>query len=324
MNNKGQLLTLDLLLALVPLTIVLGMSASAIGGVINQIQEYSFFYSLQRQTIDAADILVKTPGVPYSWNSSSPPTTPGLALYSCQETMPNFLDREKIAAIDESILSSLFPASTNIYFEVVDLRSNTTLKTIIHNVTGTSLDAASQIFIVKRVVTIDEGRNISIIKKYSANNIKRDRITWNFNLPCGFKIRNVSLLVTTSRISGNEYVHFRVDKPPDPSLQASSRQRLFIGTNMVNFSWDDAYNDPSWTRWQQARDYVTDGNDHARYPSKTLETYLREYLVSGYNTMEIYVDVAPGRARGDVSAILNITYTHPTPREGLVTIKVWR
>lgn len=324
MNRKAQLLTLDLLLALVPLTIVLGMSASALGGVINQVQEFTLFYSLQRQTNDAIDVLVKTPGIPVTWNSSNPSTTPGLAVYICGEAKPNFLDREKIAAVDESSLALLFDDSTNFFLEVLDLSSNTTIKTLTYNVTGIPMESASHIFVAKRVVGIDENRSFSVVREYSATNIRSGTIRWSFELPCGYDITNVTMLVTTSDITGNEYVHFRVDNPPDPSLTASSRQRLFIGTDMVNFSWDDAYNDPTWTTWQQARSYVIQGNDHSRYPSKTLETYLREYLVSDLNTVEIYVDVAPGGARGDVAALLNVTYSYPTPREGMVTLKVWR
>lgn len=324
MNRKAQLLTLDLLLALVPLTIILGMSASAMGGVINQIQEFTFFYSLQRQTNDAIDVLVKTPGLPVSWNASNPSTTPGLAVYICGEVKPNFLDREKISAIDESMLATFFSASTNAFLEVLDLSSNTTVRTVTYNVTGTSLEQATQVFVAKRVVSIDENVTHSVVKEYSATNIGWDNIEWSFELPCGYRIQNITLLVTTSEITDGEYVHFRVDNPPDPSLPASSRQRLFIGTNLVNFSWDDAYNDPSWTSWQQARSHVIQGNNHSRYPSKTLETYLREHLVSDLNKMEIYVDVAPGGARGDVAALLNITYAYPTPKEGLVTLKVWR
>jgi hypothetical protein len=324
MNRKGQLLTLDLLLALVPLTIVLGMSASAIGGVINQLQDFAFFYSLQRQTNDAVDVLVKTPGVPSSWNSTNSPTTPGLAVYSCGEVKPNFLDLEKVTALDGSMISTLFSSSTNVYLEVIDLTSNTTIKNLTYNVTGTSMEDASQIFVVKRVVGIDENKSSFIVKQYSVSNTKGSTISWTLELPCGYEITNATLLVTTGGISGNEYVHFRLDKPPDPSLPTASRQRLFIGTNLVNFSWDDAYNDPSWTTWEQARSYVTQGNDHSRYPSKTLKTYLQEYLASGSNTVKINIDVAPEKARGDVDALLNITYTYPTPREGLVTMKVWR
>lgn len=324
MNRKAQLLTLDLLLALVPLTIVLGMSASALGGVINQIQEYTMFYSLQRQANDAIDVLVKTPGVPASWNSSNPSTTPGLAVYICGEVKPNFLDRDKISAMNENDLALLFANLTNFYLEVLDLASNTTIKTLTYNVTATPMESASHIFVVKRVVGIDENKSFSVVKDYSDTNIGSGTITWSLELPCGYEITNITMLVTTSEISDGDYVHFRVDKPPDPKLPTSSRQRLFIGTDMVNFSWDDAYNDPAWTTWQQARSYVTEGNNHSRYPSKTLDTYLREYLTSGLNTVKIYVDVAPGGARGDVGAQLNITYAYPTPREGLVTLKVWR
>jgi hypothetical protein len=324
-DRKGQLLTLDLLLALVPLTIFLGISASALGGVVHQIQEYSFFYSMQRQTADAADVLVKTPGVPQDWNATNPPTVPGLAVYSCNRASPNFLEYDKLTALDETMISQLVSNGTNVYFEAVDLLTNTTIKAVTYNTTGIPIEAAANVFAVKRVVSIDENNTYSLLKEYTATSIRSDTITWSFELPCGFDIKNLTILITTGSISGSEYVRFRMDNPPDPSLPSSDRQYLFIGENMVNFSWDDAYNDPTWTQWQDARNYVSQqGNNHSRYPEKTIDSYLRENLVAGPNTVEISLRFYQGNSRGDVSAFLNVTYGSPTPREGLVTMKIWR
>ncbi|MFH1773585.1 MAG: hypothetical protein ABH874_01325 [Methanobacteriota archaeon] len=109
MNNKAQLFTLDLLLALVPLTLVLGMSATAIGGVVTQIQEYVYFYSMQRQVSDAADVLIKTPGVPPDWNSTIAPVTVGLAKYNSTEDRiySHILDSEKIGAMNSDYIKQL-------------------------------------------------------------------------------------------------------------------------------------------------------------------------------------------------------------------------
>ncbi|RMF89252.1 MAG: hypothetical protein D6733_06690, partial [Methanobacteriota archaeon] len=78
MDRKGQLLTLDILLALVPLTLVLAYSASAMTGVVNQIQGYAYTYDTQRIALDAADLLLKRPGEPVFWDNTTV-TTVGFA-----------------------------------------------------------------------------------------------------------------------------------------------------------------------------------------------------------------------------------------------------
>ncbi len=59
MMNKSQLFTLDLLLALIPLTIVLGLSASAMQGMISDIQRTSLEIDATRASYDATEYLLK-------------------------------------------------------------------------------------------------------------------------------------------------------------------------------------------------------------------------------------------------------------------------
>jgi hypothetical protein len=70
-DDRGQLLTLDLLLSLVPLVLVLGISANAMSGAVTQIQEYSTTYDDQRMLQDAADTLLKSPGEPPEWDGGT-------------------------------------------------------------------------------------------------------------------------------------------------------------------------------------------------------------------------------------------------------------
>ncbi|MFQ6136817.1 MAG: hypothetical protein ACE5PM_06525 [Candidatus Hydrothermarchaeales archaeon] len=108
-DRRAQLFTLDLLLALVPLTIMLGMSANAMAGVTTQIQEYAYGYSMKRVTNDAADVLVKTAGEPPTWNSSNTPTTVGLALYEENASTTNILDSDKVKDMSSTYLTNLLP-----------------------------------------------------------------------------------------------------------------------------------------------------------------------------------------------------------------------
>lgn len=100
---------MDLLLALVPLTIVLGMSANAISGVTTQIQDYIYIYSMQRVTNDAIDALVKSRGTPPDWNYTNPPNIVGLARNDTETNlqMPVWLDKDKVRDMNVTFLEVL-------------------------------------------------------------------------------------------------------------------------------------------------------------------------------------------------------------------------
>lgn len=163
-DRKGQLLTLDLLLALVPLTIILGMSASAIGGAVNQVQEYSFFYSMQRQTADAADVLVKTPGVPPNWNSSNLPSIVGLANYSAlNKTNQHYLDSNKISALDTLHLTYIPKLVGNVTYYNLSLRGLTNVS-ISRSWSNGSKSSASNIIIVERTAYLSNTTNSTEVR----------------------------------------------------------------------------------------------------------------------------------------------------------------
>jgi hypothetical protein len=79
-DRQGQVFTLDALLAIVLITIAIGVSANAMEIVNYKITDHSAGKSLDRITTDAADILINTPGT-YNWEKSNNTlfVTPGLA-----------------------------------------------------------------------------------------------------------------------------------------------------------------------------------------------------------------------------------------------------
>jgi hypothetical protein len=82
-NSAGQVFSIDLLFALIIITIIMGMSANALDIAGNKISDYSVGMSLDRIATDAADILINTPG-PQGWDKSNTTALikPGLALDS--------------------------------------------------------------------------------------------------------------------------------------------------------------------------------------------------------------------------------------------------
>ena len=79
-NNQGQVFSIDLLFALIIITVVIGMSANAVDEVGFKISDYSAGKSLDRIVTEAADILINTPGT-LDWEKSNSTSyvTPGLA-----------------------------------------------------------------------------------------------------------------------------------------------------------------------------------------------------------------------------------------------------
>jgi hypothetical protein len=81
-NKGGQILSMDLLLALVLFSVLLGVSANAMDLVTSKMDESSYVYSLQRITNENANILLNTPGTPENWEEGHQTLSmvkPGLA-----------------------------------------------------------------------------------------------------------------------------------------------------------------------------------------------------------------------------------------------------
>ncbi|MEE8401230.1 MAG: FG-GAP-like repeat-containing protein [Candidatus Hydrothermarchaeaceae archaeon] len=139
---KAQLFTLDLLLALIPLTIALGMSASAISGVSIQIEDYLSLFSKQRVASDVADVLVKTPGEPKDWSISNMETlgfATHLGEWGCgtglsNSTLANILDITKISNFQQN------PTNSVISSTLQNLSGNRNIRIVVTNSTTTLVD----------------------------------------------------------------------------------------------------------------------------------------------------------------------------------------
>lgn len=141
-GTKAQLFTLDLLLALIPLTIALGISASAISGVSTQIEDYISLYSKQRIVSDAADVLVKAPGEPNDWSISTIQTlgfATHLGEWGCgtglsNSTLVNVLDVTKLSNFQNN------PTNSVISSTLQNLSGGNNIRVVVTNSTETLVD----------------------------------------------------------------------------------------------------------------------------------------------------------------------------------------
>jgi hypothetical protein len=120
-EKRGMVFSLDLMLALVIVTVILGVSADAMDMVGSKMEEYSYLDSLQRITMENADILIKTPGSPENWEEKEDlrGISPGLAAINPQNhiVQPNTLSIRKINRLkdnyDELIGGKVIPHGLN-------------------------------------------------------------------------------------------------------------------------------------------------------------------------------------------------------------------
>ncbi|MCE7698360.1 MAG: hypothetical protein K8E24_005830 [Methanobacterium paludis] len=82
-DSRGYALSLDLLLALIPLTIILGMVGADMDNMLYNVQDTVFRSSMDRVATDTVNALVSTSGTPLDWEKSpiTNSTIIGLAYY---------------------------------------------------------------------------------------------------------------------------------------------------------------------------------------------------------------------------------------------------
>lgn len=103
-DNKAQIFSLDVLLALIIIAVILGISADAMDMVSYKAQDYSSRLSIERITADAADTLIKSSGSPDKWEEYEikGDTVPGLAKKEVDQTVPNTLSFVKILKLKDN------------------------------------------------------------------------------------------------------------------------------------------------------------------------------------------------------------------------------
>ncbi len=88
-DSRGYAISLDLLLALIPLTLVLGLVAADMDNFMYEMQDVIYRGSTERVAADTMNTLLTTSGDPYDWeNDVSNTKVPGLARYDHTKNEP--------------------------------------------------------------------------------------------------------------------------------------------------------------------------------------------------------------------------------------------
>lgn len=165
-DSRGYALSLDLLLALIPLTILLGVVAADMDNMYYQMEDTVFRGSTERVAADTLDTLLETSGDPYNWEQSN--TTPpvvGLARYDLTKQMPiqNVLSPYKVGAVKSPYIQNLLGSEYGYFFSMSYLETGTNVKNISSTPTITSADSitAEDVVRIERTVLYSEFEIVS-------------------------------------------------------------------------------------------------------------------------------------------------------------------
>lgn len=315
LDSKGQIFSIDALFALIIITIIVGMSANAMDSTVFKISDQAAGKSLDRIAMDAADVLINTPGSPdWDKNNITSGITPGLAQDTDESTnTTKVLSLTKILQLKtnyDELMSNIIPwgwsSSVTIYPVDPDLET-----IVVGNETPSS--DVSELAVVNRTVLVNfhKFRILICINKYSPSNIcphnnyigfkSHEKPGYNDNSPvwsCGcFKVTQDDLnttdfyILTDPSTPNDNQARWILDRPDEMSEEQQIFQVQPISVNDKICAILDG--DKEAVIWLHV----------LNSPVKSFDTYL--------------VGVPKGTSYEEV----RVEYLHPSPC--FFVIKVW-
>jgi len=183
-KEGGQVLSMDLLLALVVFTVLLGVSANAMDMVSSKMDEASYIHSLERIVTENINILLNTPGSPENWEEGHLPMSmvkPGLAqIDPATGTVNQTLSMKKILKLAENynelMDGKVLPFGLKSTMIVSPRDSSLNTITISDQEHG---ETASDILIINRIVMCDYmmGNKLTSIISHPASDASATELT---------------------------------------------------------------------------------------------------------------------------------------------------
>lgn len=164
-DSRGLALSLDLLLALIPLTIVLGIVAADMDNIMYQMEDTIFRGSTERVAADTINTLLKTSGTPPEWEKTGNPSVVGLAKYDTQAKTPyeSLLSPTKLGALNSSHIQSLV-GNYSFYLDVTTVNGSRPVKNVTNSPTGIPNNTAAEVVRVQRVARCSQFEIVSSLE----------------------------------------------------------------------------------------------------------------------------------------------------------------
>lgn len=154
-DSRGYAISLDLLLALIPLTLVLGLVAADMDNIMYEMQDVIYRGSTERVAADTMNTLLTTSGDPYNWeNDVNNTIVPGLARYdnSSKQSERYYLLPRKMISITSSQIQGMLGDQYGYALNITSMNNNiNVLKRGSYN-NGSIDPAAKDVVRVERIV----------------------------------------------------------------------------------------------------------------------------------------------------------------------------
>ncbi len=131
-DSRGFALSLDLLLAIIPITLLLGFVAADMDNLLYNMEDAVFRSSMDRTAGDAVNTLLETSGDPYNWETTGNPNIVGLAQYDTSKNGPieGTIDPVKLNSLTTTNVQNLVGNNYNFYMSVSTINKTGTPATI--------------------------------------------------------------------------------------------------------------------------------------------------------------------------------------------------
>lgn len=159
-DSRGQIFSLDLLFALIPLVLVLGMVASDMDDVMYLVQDTVFRGSTERVAADTVNTLLVTSGQPVTWEQSANANVAGLAKYDYnkRKSLEGTISAAKLFLLQDSDIQKLVGNDYKFYMNVT-LKDGTLIDSF-----GTYNSSAYDIVRIERVALYEKLDVVSELK----------------------------------------------------------------------------------------------------------------------------------------------------------------
>lgn len=161
-DSRGFAISLDLLLALIPITLVIGFVASDMDNLLFQMEDTVFRSSMDRAAGDAMGTLLETSGTPSNWEVNNNSQIVGLAQLDPSTNTPEQgnVDPIKLAALTTTQIQQLVGNQYSFYFNVSTINNSGTpasLKTL----GNSSFGSAKDVVRVQRIAQASQFKVVS-------------------------------------------------------------------------------------------------------------------------------------------------------------------
>jgi hypothetical protein len=260
-DSLGFALSLDLLLALIPITLMLGMVTADMDNIMFQMQDTIFRGSTERVAADTANTLLSTSGQPVDWETTGNPIVPGLAQYDNNQGIPieGLISSSKLAALNNlnDMIGPGYGYKMTISYILANGQNGATIKSLGNTPTGQDIVRFERVARYAKLTSVSkiegEIRGSGSSKQYTTppDNFKTSGFynqTYEYWIVVdnhGYAASNVTVSINTNTITFTDLAN---PKQIDPSFlkfnQTNSTQydnSVTVSAGGIPGSWMNLY-----------------------------------------------------------------------------------